>query len=171
MIKADYVRTMAAYNAEMNRRVYAAAGKLTDAERREDRRLFWGSLHGTLNHLLWGDRLWMMRFAGWPRPEQRIKQSGELHHDFTELSAARVRADADMSAWAEGVEQAWLDQDMSWFSYAAQREMRWPRGLMVTHMFNHQTHHRGQVHAALTYFGQDPGDTDLPFVLPELAAP
>jgi uncharacterized damage-inducible protein DinB len=70
MITPAYVQTMAAYNAEMNRRVYAAAGKMTDAERREDRRLFWGSLHGTLNHLVWGDRVWMFRFAGWPEPEQ-----------------------------------------------------------------------------------------------------
>jgi uncharacterized damage-inducible protein DinB len=54
----------------MNRRIYAAAGKMTDAERREDRGLFWGSLHGTLNHLVWGDRVWMFRFAGWPEPEQ-----------------------------------------------------------------------------------------------------
>jgi uncharacterized damage-inducible protein DinB len=156
---------MAAYNREMNRRIYAAAGKLTDAERKEDRRLFWGSLHGTLNHLLWGDRIWMGRFAGWPKPKHSMKESTHLYADFAELSVARVEADAAISAWAAGVQQWWLDEDMVWFSGAMQREMRLPRSLLVTHLFNHQTHHRGQAHAALTWFGHDPGDTDLPFVL------
>lgn len=165
MIKPAYVQTMAAYNVEMNRRVYAAAGKLTDAERKEDRRLFWGSLHNTLNHLLWGDRVWMARFAGWPEPGQSMRESTQLHADFAELSSARVEADAAISAWAAGVEQRWLDEDFTWFSGAMKREMRLKRSLLVTHMFNHQTHHRGQVHAALTWFCHDPGDTDLPFVL------
>jgi uncharacterized damage-inducible protein DinB len=164
MITPGYVQTMAAYNAEMNRRTYAAASLLTDAERREDRRAFWGSLHGTLNHLLWGDQIWMSRFAGWPKPVG-IKQSAQLYDDFAELTAARIAADADISAWADGVDQAWLDQDLVWFSGAAQREMRQPHVLLVMHMFNHQTHHRGQAHALLTYFGHDPGVTDLPWVV------
>jgi len=168
MITPGYVQTMAAYNAEMNRRIYAAAGLLTDADRREDRRAFWGSLHGTLNHLLWGDRIWMSRFAGWPKPKQGQKQSTQLYADFAHLSAARVAADADLLAWADGVGQAWLDQDLVWFSYSAQREMRQPHALLVTHMFNHQTHHRGQAHALLTHFGHDPGDTDLPLVLAQM---
>jgi uncharacterized damage-inducible protein DinB len=165
MITPGYVQIMAAYNAEMNRRIYATAGLLTDAERHEDRGVFWGSLHGTLNHLLWGDRIWMSRFAGWPKPEQGIKQSAQLYDDFAELAAARVAADTEISAWADGLDQAWLDQDLVWFSAAAQREMRHPRALLVTHLFNHQTHHRGHAHALLTHFGHDPGDTDLPLVL------
>ena len=63
MITPGYVRTMAQYNTEMNRRIYAAAARLTDEQRREDRGLFWKSLHGTLCHLLWGDRQWMSRAA------------------------------------------------------------------------------------------------------------
>ena len=165
MITPEYVRTMSAYNAEMNRRIYAAAGKMTDAERKEDRRLFWGSLHGTLNHLLWGDRMWMSRFAGWAKPTHPIKQSAQLYDDFGELSAERVRADASISEWATGVAQEWLDRDLVWFSGSMQREMKLSRRLCVVHMFNHQTHHRGQAHAALTYFGHDPGATDLPFVV------
>jgi uncharacterized damage-inducible protein DinB len=165
MITPAYLRTMAAYNAEMNRRIYAAAGNLTDAQRKEDRRLFWGSLHGTLNHLLWGDRIWMSRFAGWAKPEQRIRQSAALYDDFAKLSAARVEADAAISAWANSVTPAWLDDELVWHSGSMQREMRMSRAPLVTHMFNHQTHHRGQAHAALTWFGHDPGDTDLPFIL------
>ena len=76
MISPDFIRTMAAYNAEMNRRIYAAAARLSDEERRAPRGAFWGSLHGTLAHLLWGDTMWMSRFAGWPKPQTRIKESG-----------------------------------------------------------------------------------------------
>ncbi|MBV8913243.1 MAG: damage-inducible protein DinB, partial [Acetobacteraceae bacterium] len=65
VITPDYVRTMAEYNGEMNRRLYAAADLLSDPERRLDRGAFWGSIHGTFNHLLWGDQIWMSRLDGW----------------------------------------------------------------------------------------------------------
>ena len=90
MITPAYVRTMAAYNAEMNRRLYGAAARLSDAERRQPRGAFWGSIHGTLNHLLWGDRQWMSRFDNWPKPDVAIKQSAGLINDFAALSAARL---------------------------------------------------------------------------------
>ena len=97
MISPAYVRTMAAYNAEMNRRLYGAAARLTDTERRQPRGAFWDSIHGTLNHLLWGDQQWMSRFDNWPKPDVTIKQSAGLIEDFGELSAAREKADADIS--------------------------------------------------------------------------
>jgi uncharacterized damage-inducible protein DinB len=62
--------------------------------------------------------------------------------------------------------EEWLLQDQVWFSQAANRELRQPRSLLVTHFFNHQTHHRGQAHAALTMRGVDPGDTDLFLIVP-----
>jgi uncharacterized damage-inducible protein DinB len=166
MITAPYIQAMAAYNAEMNRRWYAAAGRLTDAERREERGAFFGSLHGTLCHILWADRLWMHRFAGWERPPVGQKESPRMIADFMELSAARLTADAAMEDWAATVTQDWLDGELAWFSGSMQRELRQPRALLVVHMFNHQTHHRGQVHAMLTALGEKTGDTDLPFVLP-----
>ena len=147
MITPAYVRTMAAYNAEMNRRLYAAAGHLSDAERRAPRGAFWGSLHGTLVHILWGDSQWMSRFDNWSRPSTPIKQSDHFIEDFGELCAARDNADADISRWAAKVDEAWLAEDLVWFSGAAQREIRAPKRLLVTHFFNHQTHHRGQAHA------------------------
>ena len=75
MITPAYSRTMAAYNSEMNRRIYAAAGRLSDAERRAPRGAFWGSIQGTLAHILWGDSQWMSRFDDWRRPEAPLKQS------------------------------------------------------------------------------------------------
>ena len=70
MITPAYVRTMAAYNSEINRRFYAAASRLSDAERKRERNAFWGSLHNTLVHILWGDGQWMSRFDGWQRPRR-----------------------------------------------------------------------------------------------------
>jgi uncharacterized damage-inducible protein DinB len=161
MITVDFVRLMAAYNSEMNRRIYAGAARLTDGQRREDRGLFWKSLHGTLNHLLWADRQWMSRLDGWPPNTIPNPQSPTLVNDFDELRQERVHADAKIEAFAGRIDDQWLSQDLVWFSGAAGREMRREkRGLMV-HFFNHQTHHRGQAHAALTMCGVDPGDTDL----------
>ena len=156
-----FVRMMAAYNAEMNRRLYAAAARLSDAERRTPRGAFWGSIHGTLCHLLWGDQSWMSRFDGWPPPAVKQRDSAGLIADFAELSGLRVDADAKISAWAARVDDAWLAQDMLWFSQSAQREFRSPRCFTVTHFFNHQTHHRGQAHALITAAGEKTGDTDL----------
>jgi uncharacterized damage-inducible protein DinB len=170
MITPAYVKTMATYNTEMNRRCYAAAGRLTDAQRRESRGAFWDSIHGSLSHILWGDRMWMSRFDNWPKPAVPQKQSGALINDFAALTAARVQADADISAWAQRIDEAWLDQDLVWFSGAMQKEIRQRRGILVTHLFNHQTHHRGQVHCLLSQFGEDTGDTDLPFIITVKAA-
>jgi uncharacterized damage-inducible protein DinB len=169
MITPAYVRTMAAYNSEMNRRLYAAAGRLPDAERRRDRAAFWGSLHGTLAHILWGDGQWMSRFDGWERPATPIKESDHMIEDFTELSARRVDADARIAAWAAKVDDAYLARDMTWFSGAAQREVTAPYRLLITHFFNHQTHHRGQVTTLLAQRGLDVGSTDIPF-MPEYAS-
>ncbi len=161
MITPAYVRVMAAYNSEMNRRIYTGADRLTDAQRREDRGLFWGSLFGTLNHLMWADRQWMSRLSDWPRNTIPNPQSPTLFADYDDLRRERIKADAALEAWAEGIDEAWLDQDLVWFSGAAGREMRKAKRGLLVHFFNHQTHHRGQAHAALTAFGVDPGDTDL----------
>jgi uncharacterized damage-inducible protein DinB len=161
MITAEYVRLMAAYNSEMNRRVYGASARLTDEQRRRDVGLFWKSLHGTLNHLLWGDRQWMSRFDGWPPNTVPSPQSATLIHDFDELRQERIKADNKIEAFANRIDAEWLSQDLVWFSGAAGREMRRPKPGLLVHFFNHQTHHRGQAHAALTTHGVDPGDTDL----------
>jgi uncharacterized damage-inducible protein DinB len=165
MITPAWVRVMAAYNAEMNRRVYAAADTLTPAQRGADRGAFFGSVHGTLSHLLWGDSTWMHRFAGWPKPEGGIRESPRLFAEWEALKAARVAADARIADWAAAVDPSWLSGELRWFSAAANRDMAQPAWLLVTHFFNHQTHHRGQIHALLTGFGAATGDTDLPFIL------
>jgi uncharacterized damage-inducible protein DinB len=164
LITPTFVRTMAAYNAEMNRRVYAAAGRLADAARREARGAFWGSIHGTLCHILWGDQMWMSRFDNWPKPQVHQRESARLIEDFAQLQGARFDTDERMADWAHRVNPDWLAGEMVWYSVSVSRELRQPTGLLVTHLFNHQTHHRGQVHAMITAAGEKTGDTDLPFV-------
>lgn len=161
MITPGYVQALTAYNAEMNRRLYAAAARLTDEERRRDRGAFWRSIHETFSHLVWSDRMWMWRFDGWERPGGVLAESGGAFGDFAAMRDARVDADLDLREWAERVRQDWLDGTTAWVSGATGQEQVRPTALMVAHMFNHQTHHRGQAHAMLTAAGERTGDTDL----------
>jgi uncharacterized damage-inducible protein DinB len=165
LITPAFVGIMAAYNAEMNRRLYGAAERLPDSARRLPRGAFWGSIHGTLCHLLWGDQMWMARFDGWPKPTVIQKDSATLIADFDELRGARIEADDKISSWAERVTAQWLGEELVWFSVSANIELRQPRSLLVTHFFNHQTHHRGQAHAMITAAGEKTGDTDLFLVI------
>jgi uncharacterized damage-inducible protein DinB len=166
MIDAAYVQRMARYNRWQNENLYTVADALSDDERRRDRGAFFGSIHGTFSHLLWGDRMWMSRFAGWPKPDCGIKDSPSLVPGWNDLKRERTAADSKLIAWADALDPGWIDGDLTWFSGAAGREITRPRGELLMHFFNHQTHHRGQVHAMLTQAGGKPHDTDL-FVMPE----
>ncbi len=170
MITPAYVRTLAAYNAGMNRRLYIPAARLSDADRKAERGAFWGSIHATLEHILWGDYAWMARFDGWEKPPGSLKQSAQWCDDFGQLQAARFEADRRIEQWAGRIDQAWLDQPLHWYSGAAQCEFSTPRSLVVAHFFNHQTHHRGQAHALITAAGEKTEDTDLFLVVPEIVA-
>jgi uncharacterized damage-inducible protein DinB len=164
MIDPAYVRTLARYNAWQNDNLYGAAAGLDDAARRQPRGAFFGSIHGTLCHLLWADRIWLHRFAGTPKPSGGIRESALLVEGWDDLAAARRDFDATIAGWAADLSADWLAADLTWFSGAVGREMRKPAWFLVTHMLNHQTHHRGQVHAMLTAAGARPGDTDLMLV-------
>lgn len=165
MISPDWCRMMAAYNAEMNRRLYAAAAGLPEAARRQDRGAWFGSIHGTLCHLLWADRQWMSRFAGWDPPPPGIPGSPHLIEDFADLRAARTADDARIEAWAAELTPDWLAGDLTWFSGGSQKEMSQKRWVLLTHLFNHQAHHRGQAHDLITQAGVRPAATDLPWII------
>ena len=167
LITPVFVRAMAKYNKAMNDRLYAAAGRLSDEERRRDRGAFWRSIHGTFNHLLWADRMWMSRFEPekWQKPVVDQKDSASLIADFAELTNAREHADTMIVDWAGRVTETWLGDDLTWLSGSTGTEMRMPASFLVTHFFNHQTHHRGQAHALITAAGERTGDTDLFLVL------
>lgn len=169
MITQGYCQTMSHYNAWQNRSIYAAAAGLTEAAREVDRGAFFGSIRETLSHLLWADMAWIARLDGGPGPHAPFSQSSKAH-GWTDLVAARPQIDARIAIWAGQVSDATLAGDLTWYSGLAGREMRKPMALCVMHMFNHQTHHRGQVHAMLTAAGAHPDATDLPFMPDEDAA-
>ena len=165
MISLEYVQILARYNAWQNRSLYGAAQTLTDEARRQDRGAFFGSIHGTLNHILWGDEMWMSRFAGTPRPQApSARESVSQHADWGALCRARAAFDDVITAWAGRLSADWLTGDLSWYSGGSGRQMSRPKWVLVTHFFNHQTHHRGQVHAMLTQAGAKPEPTDLGFM-------
>jgi uncharacterized damage-inducible protein DinB len=165
MIDPRYVQRLARYNRWQNENLYGSADGLSDAERRRERGAFFGSIHGTLSHLLWADRTWMHRFAGTPRPAGGIPESVSLYADWDELKRERIAFDEVILDWAERLDDDAVAGDLTWFSGAIKAEVSRPKWLLLTHMFNHQTHHRGQVHCMLTQAGGKPGDTDL-FIMP-----
>ena len=166
MIDRAYVQRMARYNRWQNQNLYGIADALPDEERRRERGAFFGSVHKTLSHLLWADRVWMSRFTDLPRPEAGIPESVSLYPDWDGLKRGRVSFDETMITWADRLDPAGLDANLTWFSGGVMREITKPRWVLVTHMFNHQTHHRGQVHCMLTQAGAKPHATDLS-LLPE----
>lgn len=132
-----------------------------------DRSVFWRSIHGTLSHILWADRTWLSRFGESEKPSIAIWDSDKLVDDFGDLWTQRQRFDQVITAWAGQLSDQDLQGDLAWYSGAVGRDMTRPRALVVMHIFNHQTHHRGQAHALITRAGESTGDTDLPFVLPD----
>lgn len=161
MIDKTFVTMMARYNAWQNDSLYRAAEGLDDAARRQDRGAFFGSIHGTLCHLLWADRMWLSRFAGTPKPAVPGSESARMIEAWPELVAERRVTDSLIGDWAAGLAPEWLAGDLTWTSGLSRRELTRPKALLVMHFFNHQTHHRGQVHAMLTAAGARPDDTDL----------
>lgn len=164
MSNSQYVIMMARYNLWQNENIVGAADKLTDAERRQDRGAFFGSIHGTLSHLLWGDQIWMSRFSDFPTPISSIATSTSLFDDWQDLKTQRSSTDQYILDWAHKVPQEWFEGDLSWRSDALGHDVSKPKNMLSVHLFNHQTHHRGQVHAMLTSCGKKTGDTDIPFM-------
>ncbi|MCX7646559.1 MAG: DinB family protein [Rhodobacteraceae bacterium] len=166
MITPGWCHTMARYNAWQNENIVSAADTLDDSARRADRGAFFGSIAGTLSHLLWGDLTWMSRLDGGAPPGGGIKDSPALFPDWQPYLERRRATDRRILDWAARLEEHDLEGDLRWFSGALGREVTRPRAICVMQMFNHQTHHRGQVHAMLTAAGARPGDTDI-FIMPE----
>ncbi len=159
MNNPTYCQTMAEYNQWMNQKLYAICAEIPDAQRREDRGAFFRSIHGTLNHLLVGDRIWMGRFTQTPFT---ARVSEELYHEFAELQEQRQITDLQILTWTKQLTPDWLEQSLTYKSVIGDITRTLACWLLVTHMFNHQTHHRGQLTTLLNQMGHDPGVTDLP---------
>lgn len=152
---------LAAYNAWANARLYDAAGALSDEQYRADTGLFFRSLHGTLNHLLATDRIWMKRFTGEGDAPDRL--DAILHEDFDGLRAARVSEDHRITGWVDGLDEAALAGTFSYRRVTTPETFTQPLAPALLHLFNHQTHHRGQCHAGLTRLVGRAPELDLLF--------
>jgi uncharacterized damage-inducible protein DinB len=157
-----YAVTMARYNLWQNENLTTAASGLDDAARRLDRGAFFGSIEKTFAHLLWGDQMWMHRFASTGLPAATsIPGSVELGMGWDAFCTLRAAFDARILQWAHEVTPDWFDDDLTWFSGGLGRDVTKPKQALVLQLFNHQTHHRGQIHAMLTAAGAKPADTDI----------
>ena len=144
-----HFRQCAAYNRGANERLYAACARLDDDQRRRHLGSFFGSIHATLNHIMLGDRIWMARFAGGTVPSTGL--DAILYDDFAALAEARVEQDAEIERFFAGLDAAFLDRSIAYVNNEGRRFSD-PVTVLAPHFFNHQTHHRGQVHAMLTRF-------------------
>lgn len=174
MTSLESLAALARYNRWMNEKLYALVEPLGDEERRRDRGAFFRSIHGTLNHILLADRVWLGRFTGVELPSGALGPGNirsldqELYADFDELRRERARTDDALTAWVEGLTAERLAGSLVYLR-AGQR-IECPLWWAATHIFNHQTHHRGQVTTLLSQQGIDPGVTDLFAMLRDEAA-
>jgi uncharacterized damage-inducible protein DinB len=169
MTPCDSLRLLADYNAWMNKQIYSAAAQISDADRKADRGAFFCSVDGTLNHLLLVDRIWTARvhqaMPQYPAlatatPPVFSSLADEQYADFPLLRQERRRIDAMIIDWVSEIVDADLDRAVP---YATSKGVprSFPLGVVVHHLFNHQSHHRGQVTAMLAQAGISYGETDL----------
>ena len=155
----DRLPVLARYNAWANHKLYAAVEALPDEQYRADRGVFFKSLHGTLNHILVADRLWMGRFIG--RPEVGLKLDTILHDTFDALHAARQAEDTRIITYVDGLDAAALEGTFTYQRASAPERYIGGLAPALDHVFNHQTHHRGQAHGILTGLGVEAPSLDL----------
>lgn len=171
----DHVRLMARYNAWMNEKAYAAAAALTPAQLVEDRGAYFRSVLGTLNHLMVADVTWLQRLATHPAARPALDDVAQLPTPraldeilFTDLEPMRRRRtmlDAATISFAEALDEQGLDVVLSYRRISGE-PMRLPLAAVLSHLFNHQTHHRGQLSTLLTQMGVDIGVTDIVAFVP-----
>jgi uncharacterized damage-inducible protein DinB len=155
----DRLSVMARYNAWANHTLFRAVGDLSDDAFRADRGVFFRSLRGTLNHVLVADRLWMGRFTG--RPEPGLRLDAILFDGFEALHAARQAEDTRIMSYVDGLDAATLAETFTYTRATAPGTYVAELGPALDHVFNHQTHHRGQAHAVLTGLGAAAPALDL----------
>jgi uncharacterized damage-inducible protein DinB len=162
MVTSEYCRTMARYNEWMNARLYALCATLPEPELQRDRGAFFGSIYATLNHIAYGDLAFLSRFTADPAVVPEL--GADLFGSFAALRRERAALDARLIAWAATLTSHWLAEPLTYTSKVDGVTRTRSNGMLVAHVFNHQTHHRGQVTTLLAQQGLDVGSTDLPFM-------
>lgn len=154
-----HFKMMASYNAWCNERLYEAAAGLSDADYRADLGAFFKSVHGTFNHILVGDRVWLSRFTGTGPAPTALDEI--LYDDFDRLRAARRAEDARIDRFVDGLDDDKLASVLHYRALSQPADVTYPLLPALHHLFNHQTHHRGQATALLTRLGVDTPSLDL----------
>lgn len=164
-MKAHF-QTFAAYNRWANDRLYAAAAELSEAEFVEDRGAFFGSMSGTLNHILVADRIWLRRITGEGPQPKALNEI--LHPDLPGLCAARQTEDERLVRTIDAMDEERIAGTLAYRTTTGE-PFEQPLALVLAHLFNHQTHHRGQAHTLLSLHGRNPPPLDLLYYLREVA--
>ena len=177
MITPAYVMTMADYNQWINARVYAAARQLPVEELMQPRKAFFGSIIGTLNHIVVGDTTWLKRFATHPSAfesldpiralDNPVALNQILFSDFDALTERRALIDEAIVLWAGQLTSADLSHTLTYTRMSGDVAKK-PLQALLVHFFNHQTHHRGQVTTLLSQAGVDVGVTDIVALMPDV---
>ncbi len=165
---------MSQYNTLMNDRIYRVAATLTKDERERDLGIFFKSIHGTLNHILLADRIWMGRFTTRTDRKFNALENAKLifefeslkqilYPDFEELNRERVETDKSIEQWLQEIDSDVLSISIH-YTNSSGKERTHDLWFALTHFFNHQTHHRGQVTALLNQLNKDYGVTDFPII-------
>ena len=155
---ATHFQMLARYNCIANERLYAKCAELDDAEYRKRRAGSFGSIHGLLNHILLGDRRWMGLFEGGERATPPLNQI--LYDDFSVLGSARVREDARIESFFAGLDAAFWMRSFAYTNHQGKDYVETAH-VACSHLFNHLTHHRGQVHVMLSQTSVPPPALDL----------
>jgi len=176
MNRIDHICLMAEYNEWMNAKLYEAAKRLPDEELSANRKAFFGSILGTLNHLIVGDTIWLKRFSTHPANYSALAVIKNLpvptsldqtiFTDIQSLSEHRKLLDQTIRDWARSI----TDRDLDFvLSYSNMKNVAAKRNFysLVVHFFNHQTHHRGQATTLLSQAGADVGVTDMLMLIPD----
>jgi uncharacterized damage-inducible protein DinB len=161
MLLAEYCRLMARYNTWQNASLVTAADGLTNVDRWKDRGAFFQSIAATLNHIYWADALMLQRLKGNERPEETIKHSLTSPSGWDDFKTLRLQRDEEIEEWAARLLDADLNGMIVWYPGDGSTRIEKPKALCAIELFNHQTHHRGQIHAMLTAAGAEPEPTDL----------
>ncbi len=154
-----HFRMLAGYNAWANTRLYTAAAALPDADYRADRGAFFRSVHGTLNHLLVTDRIWIARLSETDIPALAL--DAILFDELAALRAARADQDRRILDFVSALDSAGLDRVVRYRRVSTPDVYEQAVAPALLHLFNHQTHHRGQVHAMMTGLGHKAPELDL----------
>ncbi|MEO9782450.1 MAG: DinB family protein [Sedimentitalea sp.] len=164
MISSEYCRLMARYNTWQNISLVSAADGLSNADRWKDRGAFFQSIAATLNHLYWADALMLQRIKGNERPEETITHSLTSPSNWDDFKALRSQRNDEIEEWAARLADTELNGTLVWYPGGGSTRIERSTALCAAELFNHETHHRGQVHAMLTAAGAKPEPTDLSIV-------